>query len=172
MNHESGSADSQKPIPKAEGCPHYFGYLAQRPKSEVTPDECMTCKKLVECMLSTSESASVSESHVTMQETKRNISAKPEANAKTEKNKFKVENLDMLFRAWSGTVRIGELVLSNWGGKIDEVEIQTANGKKAQCRVYPIKESKKDIVQVPDKIQLFLGIIEGELVTVKPIKKK
>ncbi len=33
-------------------CTHELGYLSQRPKGEEIPVECMTCKKVVECMLS------------------------------------------------------------------------------------------------------------------------
>jgi hypothetical protein len=34
-------------------CPHYFGYLSERAKGEKILEECMVCKKLLECMLST-----------------------------------------------------------------------------------------------------------------------
>ncbi|MEM1539366.1 MAG: hypothetical protein QXW82_01250 [Candidatus Bathyarchaeia archaeon] len=34
------------------GCPHYFGYLRERPREEGIPEECLTCEKVVECMLS------------------------------------------------------------------------------------------------------------------------
>jgi len=40
--------------PKEEslkGCPHHFGYLAHRPKNTPIPQECLTCQKIVECML-------------------------------------------------------------------------------------------------------------------------
>jgi hypothetical protein len=32
-------------------CPYYFGYLSQRSKKEKIPEECMTCEKIVQCML-------------------------------------------------------------------------------------------------------------------------
>ena len=32
-------------------CTHHFGYLSERSKGEETPDECMICKKTIECML-------------------------------------------------------------------------------------------------------------------------
>jgi hypothetical protein len=32
-------------------CQHYFGYLSSRSKKDPIPEECMTCEKLVECML-------------------------------------------------------------------------------------------------------------------------
>ena len=34
-----------------KGCPHHFGYLAHRPKDASIPQECLTCQKIVECML-------------------------------------------------------------------------------------------------------------------------
>ncbi|KPV63161.1 MAG: hypothetical protein AOA66_1011 [Candidatus Bathyarchaeota archaeon BA2] len=34
-----------------KGCPHHFGYLAHRPKDASIPQECLTCNKIVECML-------------------------------------------------------------------------------------------------------------------------
>jgi len=37
--------------PKEHGCPYHFGYLSQRSRKEEIPEECMTCKKIVECML-------------------------------------------------------------------------------------------------------------------------
>ncbi|MFQ5999574.1 MAG: hypothetical protein ACE5J6_02225 [Candidatus Bathyarchaeia archaeon] len=33
------------------GCPHYFGYLTQRPKDAPIPQECLICPKIVGCML-------------------------------------------------------------------------------------------------------------------------
>jgi len=36
---------------KEQGCPYHFGYLSQRSRKEEIPEECMTCKKIVECML-------------------------------------------------------------------------------------------------------------------------
>lgn len=36
--------------PSPPGCPHYFGYLKNRPKGTPIPDECLTCKKIVECL--------------------------------------------------------------------------------------------------------------------------
>jgi hypothetical protein len=40
--------------PKGEappGCPHYLGYLSKRPKDASIPDACLTCRKMVKCML-------------------------------------------------------------------------------------------------------------------------
>jgi DNA-directed RNA polymerase subunit RPC12/RpoP len=33
------------------GCQHFFGYLKTRPKDKSFPDECLTCNKMVECMV-------------------------------------------------------------------------------------------------------------------------
>ena len=33
------------------GCQHSFGYLSKRAANEKIPEECITCKDLVECML-------------------------------------------------------------------------------------------------------------------------
>ncbi len=32
-------------------CKHYFGYLKKRPKSTSVPEECLTCSKMIECLL-------------------------------------------------------------------------------------------------------------------------
>ena len=49
-----------KPPEKEEkgpsGCPQHFGYLANRPKNEPIPQECLTCLKIVNCMLKLSDS--------------------------------------------------------------------------------------------------------------------
>lgn len=42
---------TQQPSPEIHKCPHYFGYLSQRSKSESIPEECMMCEKIVQCML-------------------------------------------------------------------------------------------------------------------------
>ena len=79
----------------------------------------------------------------------------------------------------SDTVRIDSETLSEWGGlydgrKIEEVEVETFDGKLTQCKVKPIKDWKyegKGIIRIPEKIQLTLEIRKGELVRVKPIVK-
>lgn len=40
----------EKPIKKPD-CEHHFGYLSQRSSKEKIPEECMTCEKIVQCML-------------------------------------------------------------------------------------------------------------------------
>jgi hypothetical protein len=37
-------------------CSHHFGYLANRPKDSPIPQECLTCPKIVDCMLKLSGS--------------------------------------------------------------------------------------------------------------------
>jgi predicted regulator of Ras-like GTPase activity (Roadblock/LC7/MglB family) len=77
----------------------------------------------------------------------------------------------------SDTVRIDSETLSQWeefsdGTKIEEVEVETFDGKTTRCKVKPIKDSKykgKGIVRMPEKIQLDLEIKKGELVRVKPV---
>jgi hypothetical protein len=32
-------------------CAHYFGYLKKRPKSAAVPDSCLTCEKMIKCLL-------------------------------------------------------------------------------------------------------------------------
>jgi hypothetical protein len=37
--------------PQSESCPQSFGYLCNRPKDAPIPAECLTCPKIVDCML-------------------------------------------------------------------------------------------------------------------------
>jgi len=32
-------------------CPHHFGYLREHPKNTPIPNECLTCTKIMECLL-------------------------------------------------------------------------------------------------------------------------
>ncbi len=36
---------------KKPDCPHHIGYLKQRPKNAPIPDTCLTCRKMVQCIL-------------------------------------------------------------------------------------------------------------------------
>jgi hypothetical protein len=89
---------------------------------------------------------------------------------------FMVENLGGLLVP-SDTVRIDAETMLDWeelyeGKNIENVEIETFDGKTTRCKVKPIKDSKyygKGVIQIPDKIQLTLEIKRGELVRVKPI---
>jgi predicted regulator of Ras-like GTPase activity (Roadblock/LC7/MglB family) len=91
-------------------------------------------------------------------------------------NQLIVENLGGLLVP-SDTVRIDSEILSQWeklyeDRKIEEVEIETFDGKTTKCKVKPIKDSKyegKGVIQMPEKVQLALEIKKGELVRAKPI---
>ena len=45
--------NNQIPIetPKQVECPHHFGYLKKRPKNTPIPDACLTCQKMIQCLL-------------------------------------------------------------------------------------------------------------------------
>jgi DNA-directed RNA polymerase subunit RPC12/RpoP len=32
-------------------CQHFFGYLKKRPKDSSIPEDCLTCEKMIECMV-------------------------------------------------------------------------------------------------------------------------
>jgi len=91
-------------------------------------------------------------------------------------NQLIVENIGGLLVA-SDTVRVDSDMISEWektfdGKKIEEVEIETFDGKTVRSKVKPIKDTKyigKGLVQMPEKIQLALEIRKGELVRVKPV---
>lgn len=91
-------------------------------------------------------------------------------------NQLIVENLGGILVP-SDTVRIDRETLAQWeelhdGGKVEQVEVETFDGKTTQCKIKPIKDSKyegKGIIRMPDKIQLTLEIKKGELVRIKPI---
>jgi len=77
----------------------------------------------------------------------------------------------------SDTVRIDKAVITQWNDlygdkKIEEVDLETLDGKTTRCKFKPIKDSKrkeKGIIQMPEKIQLTLEVTKGELVMVKPV---
>ncbi len=103
---------------------------------------------------------------------------KPVENAKMEplpgkspENQFIVENLGMMYSLWTNTARIDEKILSEWGGKVKEIQIETADRRIAQCRVKSMKKSKGRVIQIPDKIQAKLRIKAGETVVVKPAEE-
>ena len=55
QKEEEQEEPSVKPPKKEEKvpseCPHNFGYLASRAKDAPIPQECLTCPKIVDCML-------------------------------------------------------------------------------------------------------------------------
>jgi len=174
-------------------CLHGFGYLSQRPKNEEIPSECLTCVKLLECMLSENKSEAFTSQRKNeksvVQQTSDLMEKRVEKTVKIELSQlrehseleaeasfsklsgdhFTVENLGMLYATWSNTVRIPREALSSWGVEIEEVEIETAKGKKAVCKVRPMEGPGKTVVQVPDKVQLSLEVKKGDVVRVKPI---
>ncbi len=87
-----------------------------------------------------------------------------------------VENLGGLLVP-SDTVRIDTEVIAQWNqlygeNKINEVQVETLNGKTTRCKFKPIKKSKnsgKGVIKMPEKIQITLETTAGELVTVKPV---
>jgi len=42
---------ARKEAEKAVNCPHHLGYLKARPKDEAFPDGCLTCPKILQCMV-------------------------------------------------------------------------------------------------------------------------
>lgn len=42
---------SSEKIKGPEKCPHYLGYLKERPKGTTIPNECLTCPEAVKCLL-------------------------------------------------------------------------------------------------------------------------
>jgi translation initiation factor IF-1 len=163
-------------------CPHHFGYLAKRPRTEMS-DECMVCSKILECMRTQPEGeASPAEKipkpskpdRVTgktvegeAKEEPRELEAARRDETRRTEDEFAVENLGMLFASWSDTVRIGKKILSSLGRKVKEVEIETADGKKARCKVQPMDEEER-IIQMPGKLQSILQIRKGQFVKVRP----
>jgi predicted regulator of Ras-like GTPase activity (Roadblock/LC7/MglB family) len=112
-----------------------------------------------------------------------NLMEAPEENLETETlpselpvNQLIIENLGGLLVP-SDTVRIDSEMLSQWkeisdSTRIEQVDVETFDGKTMQCKVKPIKDSKyvgKGIIRMPEKIQLNLEVRKGELVRVKPI---
>ena len=89
---------------------------------------------------------------------------------------FIVEKLGGLLSR-SDTVRIDKAAITEWNDlygdkKIEEVDVETINGKTTRCKFKPIKDSKyegKGIIRMPGKIQLTLETTKGELVMVKPV---
>jgi CRISPR/Cas system-associated protein Cas5 (RAMP superfamily) len=171
-------------------CPHYFGFLSQRPKDSVIPDGCLTCEKILECMVLKPEDT-VAETEIKPElsaiESKKDLAEefgeenkreKPEegevkhyeADKSTKRgsnNDFNVESPGMLYAHWSGTVLIRKETLYSWG-KVKKVDVETKRGKIMTCKVYPVEDLETGVIQVPDRIQLKLGVKKGSVVKVKP----
>jgi len=164
-------------------CPHHFGYLAQKPRTEKMSDECMVCSKMLECMRAQPKGeASPAQKtqepskpdRITAKTIEEKVKEEPQELKAAKKDEirrtedeFTVENLGMMFASWSDTVRIGKKILSSLGKKVKEVEIETADGKKARCKVQPMDEEER-IIQMPGKLQSILQIKKGQFVKVRP----
>jgi hypothetical protein len=90
--------------------------------------------------------------------------------ARASRDNFTIESPGMLHAHWSSTVLIRKETLHNWG-KVKEVNIETGKGKRITCKVYPIEDLEMGVIQVPDRMQLELGVKTGGSVKVKPIVK-
>jgi translation initiation factor IF-1 len=176
----------------SQNCQHQFGYLSWRSEGEEIPEECMFCEKLLECMRSKPTSKSslsqpesgdmpvrgdlpAQESQAPTGDDIENSHDKSTENVRMEpapdkppESGFVVENLGMMYASWTNTVRIDQKILSEWSGKVKEVEIETVDGRLVQCRVKPMKKAERRVVQIPDKIQTKLKIKAGDTVFVKP----
>lgn len=171
-------------------CPHHLGFLSQRPKGLVIPDECLTCEKLIDCISSKHEDTApkpeIKPEFSAIERTKdlaeefgeKNKTEQPEedevrhnetnkSTKRTSNNDFTIESPGMLYAHWSITVLIRKETLYDWG-KVEEVDIETKQGKKMTCKVYPIEDLETGIIQVPDKMQLKLGVKKGWIVKVRP----
>ncbi len=168
-------------------CSHHFGYLNQHPGIKEIPDQCLTCKKLLECKFSKSESVEVEEEPTSqvIEAVKPSINGPPVDSARAglkEKselenkpsplassgNQYIVKKLGKLEKSWPETVFINKEILSSWGGRISEVSIQTRAKKQIRCKVMPSTDPMTRIIMVPDGIRQKLEVIEGDLVIVEP----
>ncbi|MEM2917469.1 MAG: hypothetical protein QXN63_03835 [Candidatus Bathyarchaeia archaeon] len=43
--------DTEKEEDSSPTCPYHFGYLKTKPKNASIPDECLTCPKMIKCLL-------------------------------------------------------------------------------------------------------------------------
>lgn len=75
------------------------------------------------------------------------------------------------------TVEVDHEILKQWSGLLDGkdvngVEIEAFSGKRTQCRVRAIEDSRLDgkgLIRIPEKPFQALKVKKGELVRVKPI---
>jgi predicted regulator of Ras-like GTPase activity (Roadblock/LC7/MglB family) len=102
-----------------------------------------------------------------------NIVSTPTTSAASYQN-LTTENLTGLFAG--ETAQVDNAVLKEWSKNlnsthIDEIEIETPNGKTARCKVKPISEREfqgKGLIRIPEKIYRLLEVEKGEQVKVKP----
>jgi hypothetical protein len=50
VQEKENKAEEKVTPENSSGCNHHIGYLATRESKASIPDECMTCKDLIECM--------------------------------------------------------------------------------------------------------------------------
>ncbi|MBT8171382.1 hypothetical protein KJN74_00725 [Candidatus Bathyarchaeota archaeon] len=55
IKKQTEKKSTEKKEGKLTGCQEAFGYLANRPKDSPIPQECLSCPKMVDCMLSPRE---------------------------------------------------------------------------------------------------------------------
>ena len=78
------------------------------------------------------------------------------------------------------TAQVDNEILKEWSknpnnAHIDEIEIETASGKTARCKVKAISEREfqgKGLIRIPEKIYRTLKVEKGEAVKVKPITRE
>lgn len=86
-----------------------------------------------------------------------------------------VENLTGLLAG--ETAQIDNKILKEWSenlnnARIDEIEVETSDGKIARCKVKAISERDfvgKGLIRIPEKISRILEVEKGEQLKVKPI---
>ena len=52
LQEKSITKSSEEKEIRSSGCPEFYGYLANRSQDVPIPQECLVCKKMVDCMLS------------------------------------------------------------------------------------------------------------------------
>jgi len=141
------------------------------PKSKPLPNKPESGDTLVksDLLVQETETQTPDEAEISNEKSIENAKIEP-LPVKSPENQFIVENFGMMYASWTNTARIDEKILSEWSGKVKEIQIETADGKIAQCRVRPMKKSKGRVIQIPDKIQTKLKIKAGETVVVKPLE--
>jgi hypothetical protein len=190
---ETLSDEKQSILISSSACRHKFGFLGQRPKGTDIPDECLTCEKMIDCMVPERKDNDVTE-QVTEQEVletakpeevveEAETKAPPEETVKeieetSELNdsitlmsdeEFVVENAGVLYSQWSTTVLMNKETLQTFGKKVKEVEVETEVGRKMRLKIHSVEEVESKSVLVPDKLQLILGVKKGSIVKVKPV---
>jgi len=53
LGSRSGKSGGKKAAVAVSNCSHEFGFLNSRPKDSAIPDECLTCPRILQCMVKT-----------------------------------------------------------------------------------------------------------------------